>query len=106
VANVTKNFVHKKDVVQAIVLSIKTPTNQRVNISSATEISLSELFSAVAHAMGSSIKPIVRDPLVGDVLRSCLSNTKAKELLNWGPSIGLPDGLEMSLSNTGEKLGS
>lgn len=103
-ANVTRDFVHINDVVQAIVLSIKTPTNQRVNISSATEISLSELFSAVAHTMGSSIKPIVRDPLVGDVLRSCLSNTKAKELLNWEPSIGLPDGLEMSLSNTGEKL--
>ena len=93
-----------RDRVQAIVLSIKTPTNQRVNISSATEISLSELFSAVAHVMGSSIRPIVRDPLVGDVLRSCLSNSKAKELLNWEPSIGLPAGLEMCLSKTGGKL--
>lgn len=103
-AGVTRDFVHIDDVVQSIVLSIRNPTNQRVNISSATEISLSDLFSAVARTMGSTIKPIVRDPLVGDVLRSCLSNARAKELLNWEPKISLQIGLEMCLSNSGVDL--
>jgi UDP-glucose 4-epimerase len=92
-ADVTRDFIYIDDVVRAIVLSIAEPINQRINISSATEVSLLDLYKNVQKVMGSNVEPEIRAPLFGDVLRSCLSNTKAMNFLKWSPEIDLADGL-------------
>lgn len=94
--NVTRDFVYIDDVVRAIAMSIDVPTNQRVNISSGLEISLLQLYELIARIMGSHVKPDIKSPLIGDVLRSCLSNDRAKEFLGWLPEVDLETGLKLS----------
>jgi len=89
------------DVVAAILKAIERPINTRVNISSQTEISLLELFNKIASLMKSDIRPVVLNAKIGDVLRSCLSNQKAGELLGWKPIVNLDEGLKLSLPLTG-----
>jgi len=96
-AHVTRDFVHVNDVVRAIVLAIERPTNTRVNISSGTETSLIALFNLVKTILNVDLEPILLDPIVGDVQRSCLDNSLAKELLRWSPEIGLKEGLIQGL---------
>ena len=98
---VTRDFIHVSDVVAAILKAIERPINARVNISSQTEISLLDLFNKIADLMKSDIRPVVLDAKIGDVLRSCLSNQKAEELLGWKPLVNLDEGLKLSLPLTG-----
>lgn len=95
--NVTRDFVHLGDVVSAIILALGKPVNSRINISGGKEISLLQLYESVAKVMNSSVKPVLRDPVLGDILRSCLSNERAKSMLGWSPKIDLATGLKMSL---------
>ena len=97
-SEITRDFVHISDVVNALMKAVECPTNTRVNISSQTEISLLDLFNKIAKIMKSEIKPILFDAHVGDVPRNCLSNKKAKELLGWEPLVELDEGLMRSLS--------
>ena len=96
-ANVTRDFIYIDDVVRAIVLSIPKPINERINISSATEVSLLELYTRIQKIMKSRVEAELRAPLFGDVIRSCLSNDKASKLLNWSPEIELTEGLNRCL---------
>ena len=97
VANTIGHFVHLDDVVSAIILALGKPVNSRINISGGKEISLLQLYESVAKVMNSSVKPVLRDPVLGDILRSCLSNGRAKSMLGWSPKIDLATGLKMSL---------
>ena len=99
--DVMRDFIHVSDVVAAILKAIENPINTRVNISSQTEISLLDLFRKIATIMRSEIEPNILSSKSGDVLRSCLSNQKAKELLGWKPLINLESGLEISLPRVG-----
>ncbi|MSY31277.1 MAG: NAD-dependent epimerase/dehydratase family protein, partial [Actinobacteria bacterium] len=96
-SEITRDFVYISDVVNALMKTIDSPTNTRVNVSSQSEISLLDLFNKIAKIMKSEIEPILFDAHIGDVLRNCLSNTKAKELLGWEPSVNLDQGLKLSL---------
>ena len=95
--DVTRDFVYVEDVVEAIVLASSAKLNTRLNISSGKEISLIELYSLICEEMGKEDKPILLEERKGDVTRSCLSNARAKSLMNWTPKTSLTQGLNMSL---------
>jgi UDP-glucose 4-epimerase len=95
--DVTRDFVYIDDVIAAIELAIKKPTYARVNISSNSEISLLNLFKVIAIELQSKIEPTIGAPIVGEVLRSCLGNQSAKELLGWSPNISLQEGIKLAL---------
>jgi UDP-glucose 4-epimerase len=97
-SEVTRDFVHVDDAIEAICLAIKNPTNCRVNVSSNTEISLFDLYSKVAQELGSKLKAEIHEAIVGEVLRSKLDNSLAFELLGWAPRIDLDEGIKTSLS--------
>ena len=99
--DVTRDFIHVSDVVAAILKAIENPINTRVNVSSQTEISLLDLYRKIATIIKSEIEPNILSSKSGDVLRSSLSNQKAKELLGWKPLINLESGLEISLPRAG-----
>jgi UDP-glucose 4-epimerase len=95
--DVTRDFIYVGDVLRAIELAVKEPVNSRVNISSNSETSLGDLYSEVC-----SIKKVqencrYRDPAPGEVLRSRLDNSLARELLGWEPITSLKEGLKLSL---------
>jgi UDP-glucose 4-epimerase len=97
-AKVTRDFVYVEDVADAILLTMKHPTNCRINISSEVETSLESLFNEVANILGSTIRPNIHGPRAGEILRSALSNKKAKELIGWAPRHTLIEALNSILS--------
>lgn len=94
---VTRDFVFVSDVVDAIVLSLETPTNCRVNISTGTETSLYDLYKLISSEMKIKKDPIISEAQPGQVLRSSLDNSLAKIKLGWSPQISLPEGLKQTL---------
>lgn len=95
--DVTRDFIHVRDVANAIFLSIGKKLNTRINISSNTETSLFELFTEITKILNVDIQPKILSPRDGDVLQSRLDNSKAVKLLGWRPEIGLQEGLRMSI---------
>jgi UDP-glucose 4-epimerase len=97
-SQVTRDFIHVDDVVDAIFLSVIKPPNRRLNISSGTETSLLEAYELLSDQLKVSQKVNIDPPRSGEVLRSCLSNVLASEFLNWKPKISLEQGLSKALS--------
>ena len=89
----TRDFVYVDDVIDAIVLAIEKPTNCRINIASSTETTLIDLYSKIAGFMNSGLHPVIRDAKFGEITRSSLSNSKAREILGWAPRTNLDVGL-------------
>ena len=85
----TRDFVHVKDVAKANVLAIKlldTTTSPIINISSGKSISIKE----IANIIGGEIEYL---PERKEIKHSLGDNTKAKELLEWEPSVFIEDGI-------------
>ena len=93
-AEVSRDFIHIDDVVDAIIKVIEKPVNSRLNISSNTSTKLVDLLAEMQRIMGSSLKPIIRDLPLGEVGASQLSNKRAQELLNWVPRVDLFNSLK------------
>ncbi len=96
---VTRDFVYIDDVVNAIEIALNKPTFCRVNISSNTETSIEEIFSIVARELNTSMEPVHEASRFGEILRSRLDNSLAKEFLDWEPSVSISEGVAKSLSN-------
>ena len=93
-SEVTRDFIHREDVITAIEWAIDRPTMSRVNISSGTETNLIEVFNSVKRIMKSDISPNILEPGFGEIRRSALDNSRAKLILGWEPKIRFQDGLE------------
>lgn len=96
---VTRDFIYIDDVIQAIVLAMSNPTFCRVNISSNVETNIEDIYTLVAREMKTSIEPVFEDPRFGEILRSRLENSLAKECLGWAPTVSITEGVAKSLSN-------
>jgi UDP-glucose 4-epimerase len=99
-AETSRDFVYVEDVVDAIKLAINKPINSRVNISSASETTLLELFAKITEILGSKTDPIIEVPKFGEITRSSLSNRKAQTLLGWFPKYDLDTGLTKAIKGS------
>ena len=95
--DVTRDFLYIEDAVRAIVLAAENPTNTRVNISSATEITLMALYEKISKYLAVEINPNLMPARNGEILRSRLDNSKAKKVLNWSPKINLETGIQLCI---------
>lgn len=98
-SEVTRDFIHVDDVVSAVEKSIDHPTNERINISSNQETSIFDVFKLVSKHFDYNGKPQIQDPRFGEIMRSCLDNSKAKKQLGWVPTIDIVSGVQSSLEN-------
>lgn len=80
----TRDFVHVEDVCNAFILSLKKPTNTRLNVSSMKEHSLLEVVTYINQISGKDFRPIWSNPSATS--RNCLDNSKARELIGWLPT--------------------
>ncbi|MCH6264778.1 NAD-dependent epimerase/dehydratase family protein [Neobacillus citreus] len=102
----TRDFVFVKDVAEANVLSLNSGTNETFNIGCNIKTSINELFQSISKLTSKNIQPIFSQARSGDILHSCLNNSKAKSLLGWEPKYDLHSGLTETLNyylNTNEK---
>jgi UDP-glucose 4-epimerase len=83
--NTMRDYVHVDDVCEAIISSLDSPTNSRINISSNTEQSLFKIFSFLNEVMGGETRAIWQPAPTGVAERHVLENLLAKKLLSWYP---------------------
>ena len=93
-----RDFVHVSDVVKACRLALETPeaSGEVFNIGSGKSYTIRELAELLAETMGKpNIKPeITGDYRVGDI-RHCFADiSKAKEILDFHPSVPIQEGMK------------
>lgn len=94
----TRDFISVHDVVSANLAALTKGNESICNVSTATEISLNDLARKMVALAGRPASSIIYGaPRPGDIIRSSLSNQKAKQLLQWSPSYSLDEGLKDTL---------
>lgn len=93
--NQTRDFVYAGDIARGIRKALTTENcDTCYNLSSETEISLNELVHVFSDIVGKRIVPEYGLAREGDIVRSSLSNEKARKNLQWEPIVLLEDGLK------------
>jgi UDP-glucose 4-epimerase len=95
----TRDYVYVDDVVSGLVAAATAPNINGlvINIGSGKETSISELIKCVQDVTGSNSEVIHNPKTSGGVSRLCADLTLANQKLNYRPSIGLAEGLRLTL---------
>lgn len=101
----TRDYVYVDDVVDAFVkASGSAGGGQRFNVGTGVETSTREMHTAIALAVGAADDPEMHPPRLGDLRRSRLDITRAREVLGWRPQVdlaaGIPKTVEFFRSNS------
>ena len=95
----TRDFVYVGDVVEAFVAAADATVTGRANVGTGQETTVLE----VARALALEVR---HEPeRAGEVRRSCLDASRAKELLGWAARTPLSDGLEQTLGAVRAEVG-
>jgi len=95
----TRDFVYLDDVVSGLVAAATAPNINGlvINIGSGKETSISELIKCVLDVTGSNAEVIYNPKTSGGVSRLCADLALASQKLNYRSSIGLTEGLRLTL---------
>lgn len=96
----TRDFIFVDDVVEANILACQQPniSGEVFNISCGRRISINDLYKKISDFIGVNIEPKYLPAREGDILHSMASIKKAVRLLGFKPSIGLDEGLAISIN--------
>ncbi len=95
----TRDYVFVKDVARANAAASKfeggcsSIDDVAFNIGTATETSVKQLAQAMLEASQRTVSIEHAPARPGELFRSCVDNSRAKRLLDWGPQVGLIEGL-------------
>jgi UDP-glucose 4-epimerase len=90
----TRDYVFVDDVVDAFVKAAgETGGGQRFNVGTGVETSVRQLHSEIAQAADGRDEPEFHPARLGDLRRSCLDISRAKQVLGWAPTVDLADGV-------------
>lgn len=93
-AETTRDYVYIDDVVDAFMRLLERPSNlpETINIASGTPTSLGELMALIEQLVGDF--EVAREaPRAFDVHKTWLVVGRAKEVLEWSPTVSIRDGL-------------
>jgi UDP-glucose 4-epimerase len=93
----TRDYVFVGDVVKANVAALNKGDNEIINIGTGQLTSVNELFRQMAAINGYTKAPDYKPARAGELFRSFLNNKKAKEILNWEPTMPLKEGLRSTI---------
>jgi UDP-glucose 4-epimerase len=101
----TRDWVDVSDVARANLRAADAGADLTgpVNIGTGREISVLEVLGTLARVWGGDrggerVEPEFAPPRAGEVQRSCLDVTRAREALGWEAQVGLEDGLRAILA--------
>ncbi len=91
----TRSFCYVSDLIDGIIAAMdKVESGEIINLGNPEEFTVLELAEKVKSLVGStSDVEYVQDLPTDDPLQRCPDITKARQILNWEPKIGLEDGL-------------
>lgn len=99
-----RDYVYVGDVVRANLLALDGGDNEEINIGTAVGTSVNELFARLKDIIGYQKDAVYYPPRQGELERTYLANTKAKEVLGWEPLVDIQKGLELTAKFFKEKL--
>ncbi len=95
----TRDYVFVGDVVAANLAAAAATVGGPLNIGTATETSVLDIVADLsALADGIEFTPILAPARLGELARSCLDISRARELLDWAPAVEFRDGLRLTLA--------
>ena len=95
----TRDYVYVGDVVAANLRAAELEVGGSINIGTGVETSVLDLVEAFRGLEGgAAFFPLHAPARAGEVLRSCLDASRARELLGWEPQVALGDGLQRTLA--------
>jgi dTDP-glucose 4,6-dehydratase len=99
----TRSFCYVDDLIRGLVLLAESGEHLPVNIGNPNEMTLLELAETVIRLTGSQ-SPIIHEALpVDDPQVRQPDITRARQLLGWEPTIGLEEGLSLTLRSLGRE---
>lgn len=93
----TRDYVYVEDVVDALMRAAATGGGMFVNVGTGVETSVNHLYKTIAAHADFDGEPVYGGPRPGDVPRSVLDNTRAREQLGWEPYTPLDDGIRRTV---------
>ena len=90
----TRDYIYVKDVVSALIKASLIEENHFLNIGTGVETSVNDLANSMKIQFNSQINPIYKPAREGELKRSVLNNTKAREDLDWKPEYSLDRGMK------------
>jgi len=96
----TRDFVSVHDVVRAnmLAMSVDKAAGEVFNIGSGLRVSIRELAEMMIQANGKGLRPVFRQPRLGDVRHSCANIEKAHRMLGYSPEVTLRDYIRETMS--------
>ena len=95
----TRDFIYAGDIAAGIERALHTEhTGRTYNLSTQTELSVSELVRVLGKVAGREIEPVYAAPRAGDIYRSMLANGAARKLLGWKPVMPIEEGLRRTFA--------
>lgn len=89
----TRDYTYVKDAARAFVMAVEQSESMTVNIGTGRETSLIELTDRLEMIVARRISREFADPRPGEIRRSCLNASLARETLGWQPQYSLEEGL-------------
>jgi len=91
----TRDFTYVEDTARGIIAAATAPraVGETINLGAGHEIRIRDLAMRIARAAGRpDLEPEFEAPRPGDVLRLCADSSRARELLDWHPTVDLEEG--------------
>ena len=95
----TRDFTYVANVVDGVLRCCEAAgaAGEVMNVATGGRISLNELLQTMNRLLGTDIKPIYKEPRLGDVRDSQADISKAKRILGYQPSVAFEEGLRRTL---------
>jgi UDP-glucose 4-epimerase len=94
----TRDFVYVDDVVNAFMAARTKGSGELINIGSNSELSVNDLHERLTTLTEASFDPIYADARPGELQRIYVDTTKAANVLDWKPTVGLDEGLKQTVA--------
>jgi dTDP-L-rhamnose 4-epimerase len=103
-----RDFVHVSDIVQGCLLAMSSPAAdyQVLNVGSGRPISILDLYSILASALGFELPPVITNQFRAGDIRHCYADlSRIQALLGYSPSVAFEDGVAELISWVSEQRG-
>ncbi|TSC92711.1 MAG: UDP-glucose 4-epimerase [Candidatus Berkelbacteria bacterium Licking1014_7] len=93
----TRDYLFVADVAQANVLALTRARNQKINLGTAQQTSVNQIYKMIAAEIGFTGKPIYSPAIKGEIRRASQNWDLAKKKLGWSPKVDLATGIKKTL---------
>lgn len=95
----SRDFVYVDNVVQANIRAAESDISGEVfNVACGKRYSINDLVATVNDLLGTDIDPVHDDPRPGDIRHSVADISKARDRLDYDPSVGFEEGIERTIA--------